>query len=1072
MRVIFDMASILQSAHRAGKDVEGFEVVDNEGTKHWVNTAEYGYENAINSIKATLQELGATPIDAVMVLEGMNAKSKRLMISRDYKVNRGKSPYQAYDEYNKCKELVVATFRNLGAIAVTQDNVEGDDVIAYLARNSQEDCWVVSNDNDLAALYGVNKRGARVQVRIGGAMNSNKYGEFPLKHITLYKSMVGDTSDKISGIHGFGPAKWIDFHKKFGEPGMDELARLAELDSLDELEEEAEQDKTVRLIWNGREDFLRSYKLAKLHDEWVDTMADAMVWLPGLVLGTCTDERLRSWNGATRLVTAESWDAFFPWFQAKMQARPWLALDIETSSADESDEWLESIGKPDGVDTIGSTLTGMSLTFGANMQYTIYISADHKDTSNVPKEKVLELLKFIASKKSEIVIHNTFFEGPVLYNEFGEQWKDNGYHGFLPNWLDTKLEASYVDENFSLGLKKLSKRWLDYDQTEYSEVTTVDGVKHKMRQLSAKHVLSYACDDTITTAALHNFFKFFMGIEGTYDVYKKVEISASYLHAQSFVHGTKIDLKKLNELQQEDAETYSKAWAVVRDYLIAQGWDGTATPVYSSPLVAAAIKEAYNIVTEDELKTMVRTPSKLVEMVRQKNGLLATCFDYALVDDFSDLNSLVARHFKGEPQFNTGSPKQLQKLFYEVMALPIVVYNKPTEAAKLRGEKQGTPKTDNLAIAYALADLAKDDIRVSVLEALRIMKMVQTREGLYYTTYPNFVHWKTGRIHSSHNQCATNTRRASSSVPNVQQLAKNGKVEGYSPRIRELFIPHKRNAVIVSMDFASQEILLQAEWSLDPALVEVFVGDNPKDMHSITGVKIFNSQQGLNLTYEEFREALVDKDKEHYAKVKAARALAKAVNFGSQYRIAAKKLSTMLFVTEAEAQVMLDAKAEAFPVAEQWALDEMSDVKKTGKVRTMLGAVRHLREALLSSDRVIAGKADRQAISFRIQGSAAEMTKLAEGRIWKAGLEKKYDCEIIMPCHDEVVASVTINDLLDFLSEMHACMVASYAGMKLPIKSSIAFGKSFGPADQIEIGDKPTREAVEKGLSELLSSKK
>ena len=88
MRVIFDMASILQSAHRAGKDDEGFEVVDNKGTKHWVNSAAYGYENAVNSIKATLVELNCTPIDAVMVLEGMNAKSKRLMISKDYKANR------------------------------------------------------------------------------------------------------------------------------------------------------------------------------------------------------------------------------------------------------------------------------------------------------------------------------------------------------------------------------------------------------------------------------------------------------------------------------------------------------------------------------------------------------------------------------------------------------------------------------------------------------------------------------------------------------------------------------------------------------------------------------------------------------------------------------------------------------------------------------------------------------------------------------------------------------------------------------------------------------------------------
>lgn len=1069
MRVIFDMASILQSAHRAGKDDEGFEVVDNEGTKHWVNSAAYGYENAVNSIKATLVELNCTPIDAVMVLEGMNAKSKRLMISRDYKANRGKSPYQAYDEYNKCKDSVVDVFRKLGAIVVTQDNVEGDDVVAYIARNSQEDCVVVSNDNDLAALYGTSNRGARIQVRINGVLNENKYGDFPLHHITLYKAMVGDTSDKISGIPGFGPAKWTDLHRKFGEAGMDELVRLAELGDLSELEEEAEQDKTIRLIWNGRADFIRCYKLAKLHDEWVDTMADPLVWMPGLVLGVCEDERLRAWRGVKRLVTAESWDTFFAWFKLKMQDRPWLSLDIETSSADESDDWLESIGKPDGVDTIGSTLTGMSMTFGANMHYTVYISVDHIETPNVPRSQVLELLKYIASKKSEIVIHNTFFEGPVLFNEFGVEWKDNGYHGFVPNWLDTKLEASYVDENFSLGLKKLSKRWLDYDQTEYDEVTTVEGIKHKMNELTAAHVLNYACDDTITTAGLHNFFKLFMQLEGTYDVYKKVEISASYLHAQSFVHGTKVDLKKLNELQREDAESYGKAWAVVRDYLIERGWDGTATPVYSSPLLAANIKEAYSIVTECELKTMVRTPAKLVEMVREKHSMLATCFDRALVDDFSDLNTLVARHFKGEPEFNTGSPKQLQRLFYEVMALPIVVFNKPTDAARARGEKQGTPKTDNLAIAYALADLPADDIRVKVLESLRIMKMVQTREGLYYSTYPSFVHWKTGRIHSSHNQCATNTRRASSSVPNIQQVSKNEKVEGFSPKVRELFIPHKKNAVIVSMDFMAQELRVIASYSRDNGMLSCYLGDSLRDMHAMTGLGIFNARNNLQWTYEEFTAALHDKEHLMYAEVKKARALGKQTNFTTEFGAAAPKLAQTIMVTEGDAQVYIDAKEKAFPDVVLWKEVVIAEAKNKGYVTTMLGARRHLREFLNSDDRFARSKAERQSVNFKVQSSSAEMTKLAEGRMFEAALEQKFDCQIIAAIHDEVLASVSLDCIFEFIPEMHKCMVTSYADMYVPVMSSISFGKSFGPADQIEIGEAPTKEAIEKGLAELAS---
>ena len=89
-------------------------------------------------------------------------------------------------------------------------------------------------------------------------------------------------------------------------------------------------------------------------------------------------------------------------------------------------------------------------------------------------------------------------------------------------------------------------------------------------------------------------------------------------------------------------------------------------------------------------------------------------------------------------------------------ACPYVSGNKPTPVMRAKGIKQGNAKADELAISYAMMMDASDEQK-KVLDALRLIKMVETREGLYYSTYPYFVHWKTGRIHSSHNQCATNT---------------------------------------------------------------------------------------------------------------------------------------------------------------------------------------------------------------------------------------------------------------------------------------------------------------------------
>lgn len=1056
MRLCVDFSSLLWTTLLTGKDPEGCEAQDDMGKKHWVNTHMYAYEFAVNSVKHALDTYNLTPIDMILVVEGMNSKAQRLFINKDYKANRGKRPNESYEEFAKLKDLLLETFKSLGAVAVKQDAVEADDMIAWLAQNTRENLVIMSNDNDLLALAGVNSHGATITARIGGEENVNKYGLFPLQYVTLYKALVGDSGDNIKGITGFGDAAWKDFHAQFGEIGMAEMVRLAKLGSLAELEEDAAVNKLVRKIYDGREQFLNSWRLASLHTEWVNTMSEWPVWMPGMVTYKGTDERLKPWGAAARLVTADKWEAFKPWFFSQIQHRPWLALDIETSTSEESDDWLEAQGNPDGVDVIGSELTGMSLTFGKNLQYTVYIPVDHADTANVDKKLVGELLAEVQRLGKEIVIQNTSFEGTALYNEFGNSWMELGNNGLLKNWLDTKLQASYVDENDSLGLKKLSKKWLNYDQVDYATVTTVDGVPHKMRELSADHVFSYACDDTITTAALHNFFHLFMGLEGTWDVYKKVEIDASYLHTMAFIEGTRVDLPKLNELITEDDKSYSEARAVLDAYLITKGWEGSVCPTFTE-VDAKAIKQAHEIVVGCELKTAVRTPAKLLEMFKDSQPLLhAACVDAAT------LTAFVATYFKAAPTFNGGSPKQMAELLYTTLGLPVRLYNDATETMKKQGIRQGNPKTDALAIVYALLDA--DAEQTEILKALRACKVIETRRGLFYNPLPTFVHWKTGKVHSNHNQCGTNTRRASSSRPNLQQLSKHEKVEGFSPRVRELYIPHKKKAVIVSFDFKSQELLLMAEWSKDPVLVACFVGNNIIDSHSKTGVGVHNNLHGTTLVYEEFCSILQNPEHEAYKQAKKSRALGKSVNFGSQYRIAAKKLSTMLLVTEQEAQAMLDAKAEAFPLVEAWSQAEMEAVKQTGKVHTMLGAVRHLREAINSDDRYEASKAPRQALSFRIQGSAAEMTKLAEGRFWSDKILNRFDCKYFAAVHDECCWSVSVDDLAEFIPTVYELMTKQYADMELPVGSSVSIGPDFGRQVELE-GDFSTE-----NLTKILQS--
>jgi len=1083
------MSSILWTSILAGKDPESTTVEDpNTGKSVDVNSVGWGYENFVNSMVKALNELNAAPKDIVFAVEGMHSKKRRLMINPEYKAQRGKRVPEYYKVFSDVKDKVLQVFGNLGSTALSQSFVEGDDLVAWLCRETEEDAVVMSNDTDLAALTQVNAYGANVEVRISSSVGLNKYPCLP-ENIVVYKALVGDSSDNISGVVGFGPKAFDEFFKLYGEPGLTELKRLALLGNLKELADD--EHKIVKRICQGEHEFINSFELARLRPEWVDTMQNPLEWTAGLIHGTCPDDRLNKWAPASYLVTAAKWDSFVAWAQPLIFQGPVVALDIETSTPEESDAWQAENGV--AVDVIGSKISGMSLTFGKNLQHTVYMPVDHKDTDNCD---VTKLADFVMTLGKTLIIHNTNFEGPVLYQEWGDRFLNNGYNGFLPGWIDSKFMASYVDENSSLGLKKLAKMYFDYDQTTYEEVTTIEGAvgdfdgevfdkvlveavwgkdadnrpvmltpavtekrvrKHvKMRELTGKHVKDYACDDTIVTASLYNYLKLRMHLEHTWITMLKVEINASYLHAQSFVHGTRVDLGKLSELADIDAKIRVEAEAVLDAYLIEHGWDGTVAPVYKE-VTPAAVKEAC-LLTGIPLETQFRKLDKIAELIPDK--LLSSL---VAAGDAAGLTAYVGARFKARPNLNLGSPLQVAKLLYDVMKTPVAVRNPLSATAKEKGEREGSPGTGELALQYALRDVAPD-AREALL-ALKAAKSVKTKDSLYYGPYPKLVHWKTGRLHSSHNQCATNTRRASSSAPNFQQMPKHPKVEGQPARFREVIIPHKRKAVIVSMDFAAQELRVIADYSRDENMLACFMGDNLKDMHALTGLGICNSKHEDKITYEEFMERLHAGVKV----IKECRVLGKKVNFTTEFGAQAKKLAATLLISEAEAQSFIEAKELAFPAAVTWKEGVIAEAKSLGYVRLKGGAVRHLRSLLNSSDNQTASKAERQSVNALVQGSAAEMTKLAEGRMWSRGLEQHFDCQIIGPIHDEVIASVHVDCLIPFLKEMHACMVAHYADMFVPIRSSISIGKNFG--EQIEVGEAVDEEAVTNALEIIFGDK-
>jgi len=748
------------------------------------------------------------------------------------------------------------------------------------------------------------------------------------------------------------------------------------------------------------------------------------------------------------------------------------------------------------------------------------------------------------------------------------------YRGFMANVHDTKIMSSYVDENFSNGLKQNSKLYLGYEQVSYDDVTTKTGTladlppggritkdehcidiealrdmapkkqaawlakrgysdvyeaveahrnrtvskQYRMNELRAEDVLDYGADDTICTSALYNFYRLMMEVEGTFGVYEKVEVKPSYMTALSYVQGANVSVERLRELERADDKVFEKARTTLTEVLLKKGiLDQMWKPFLE--WTAAGVKDACEDLFGFRPESMRRKPDALAMDIMTESGTgegdmsLVNFCDAVKRQDVKFINALLLTKYKQDPGLDVNSAKKMKVFMYDILKLPIRVTSKLTEInykfdrelvkavqkfknALMKGEEPKlTPEewklvrtkasTDDTAVDFALMyDKDTDPDLEVILNAISDMKRVSTRRGLYYKPYPYLKHWKDGKIHSSMNQCATVTRRYSSSGPNLQQLPKKG--EGV--KIREMIIPHHKDAVIVSLDFSGQELRLAAHMSQDKNMLACYIGDNLKDPHSITAAGAMLKKWGKDKV-DEFK-LLVGADKfsgtneevEYTVFIKLRkwdddaiakladdlRKVAKNVNFGAQYDAQALTLAYTIVIPVKDAQDFLDAREKMFPGVSEWKDDVRKRVERTGHAMTLMGARRHL--AKLLRDRSTASKAGRQGPNFEIQGSSAEQTKLAMGEVWDSGVMFDYDCQFVAPVHDELVFSIHKDHAVDAIRIIHACMTKQYHDMTVPCMSSISLGPNFG--EQIECGDWFIEDNIRKALDTVFSKAK
>lgn len=1189
-RMIIDLSSLCWTNLLKGKDHEFGKWVQHEGREVFVNSPQYGYEKALDFLITAMDRFDVTPYDMIFVMEGAMSKAIRQAMCPEYKGGRESRPPEAYEAFNSMKHMLCAAFKSVGATVMTQDGVEADDIIAYLCERLQGDKLIVSNDNDLCRLLSPTV----YQYRMGDLLRAgdNPKGPFPARFITLEKALVGG-HDNLKGAIGFGEKFWLDFLVWAGDDKVvDALEDLVRTKKLHELEDDVGSFKPFRKIIDSAQSVYQGYAASQFYPNLVNTLRQPLRIQAGMTkpMDQVPEERLRRWGQKVKLITADNYGQALDFFKSRLEETKEFALDIEASTPDESDEWLAAGNREDKLDVFAYVLTSCSITFGSNGQFTYYFSVDHADTKNISSEQLRQLVALIPKDKVNLV-QNAGFELSVLYTEWAAKQRDNGWHGFLPNVRDTKVYASYVDENLRLGLKERSKHHLGYEQISYDQITKLRGYRdelpaggltldeemepvvmsygddgepvyatdetggilqrptgivtkqYKMNELSGQHVLPYGADDTICTYALAQHYRIVMELERTWDLCEEIETYPAYLTALGFLSGTEFDLAQMLEQEAEDDAEAGRAWGVLRTFLIEKGWEGTVCPQImldrpAEPGIeslhkpenwwrdwsAKTIKEFTEIILGTPLVTLVRTPAKLgrliAEMDHDDAPLLGKYVEDANIDQ---INDWVKRRFDGEPKLDMDSPKVMRNFLYKFLGLPIRLINPPTDTerkkAKIRPSFNATDKekaehdrcsalleasyrfnkiragseseppmtdkerlvlfdkatTDDTAIEFALFFDVPDH---PALKAIQTLKTIGTRKKLFYGPYKHFRHWKDNKIHASANQCQAVTRRWSFSDPNLTQLPKRG--EGV--KFRRNFKPHHKDAVVVSVDFNSQELRLQAGLSRDPEMLSCYLGDRPRDIHCITAsgaLKVVWSASEIakavaavgndfDNDYDFFMALYKGGDAVLAKKAKDLRALSKNVNFGSAYGCAAPKMQELLVCEFEVAKTMLDAKLALFSRFEEWKQEVEEQALRDGFIRTELGGIRHLQEVIRNGEKWQMRGAARQASNFKIQSAGAELAKKALTRLWLSGVFFKLDAVFFAVIHDEVVASVHKDHAVEFIKVLHDAISQPYTpDFPVPFIGSISLGPNLG--DQVELGETVDEELIEATLAQMFS---
>ena len=404
----------------------------------------------------------------------------------------------------------------------------------------------------------------------------------------------------------------------------------------------------------------------------------------------------------------------------------------------------------------------------------------------------------------------------------------------------------------------------------------------------------------------------------------------------------------------------------------------------------------------EELFNKIEIPLLHVLADMEQEGInLDKAFLNSLAEDLdNDIKNLELKIYKeaGE-EFNIASPKQLGEILFDKLKL----VDKPKKT------KTGQYSTAEDVLSY----LAKDhEIIQSVLDYRGLSKLKST----YVDALPEQIEESTGRVHTDYMQTVAATGRLSSNNPNLQNIpirTERGR------QVRKAFIPRNEEYTLLAADYSQIELRIIAALSEESTMIEAF--KNGEDIHASTASKVFNVP-----LQEVTREQ---------------RSNAKTVNFGIIYGVSAFGLSNQTDLSRAEAKELIETYYKTYPKLRNYISEQIEFARENGYVQTVLGRRRYLKD-INGSNAIVRGAAERNAVNAPIQGSAADIIKIAMINIHRKLEEGKYKSKMLLQVHDELVFDVYKPELEELKTMIKTEMENAYK-LSVPLDVELGVGNNW-----------------------------